>query len=73
MTRKNKQIKHTRVTFMNNCQPKRKYSNEKEALNAAEYQMLLDVNLELSIYKCDICNKWHLTRNQAKISKTWHQ
>ncbi|MEI6054229.1 MAG: hypothetical protein WCQ49_02560 [Candidatus Saccharibacteria bacterium] len=62
MPRVNKQIRHNRITFVNNCQPKRKYSSEKEAIKAADYQMLLDINLELSVYKCDTCNKWHLTR-----------
>ena len=62
MPRKNNQIKHTRLMISNNCQPKRQFLNEKEATSAAEYQMLINQNLELSVYKCDTCQKWHLTR-----------
>jgi len=65
MPRRNQQNLHKKITFINNCQPKRKFNNEKEAIKAAEYQMLIDINLDLSVYKCDICNKWHLTRSKA--------
>lgn len=63
MPRKNKTTKHQPYTFNNLFCVKRKYKNEKEALSAAEFQMLQDMNLELSVYKCDLCKFWHLTRN----------
>lgn len=42
---------------------KRRYRNEKDAGDAAEFQMLQDMSLELSVYKCDLCKYWHLTRS----------
>jgi hypothetical protein len=67
MPRKNKTIQH-RPYLMNQlfCS-KRNYKNEKEAQNAAELQMLKDMNLELSVYKCNLCKYWHLTRNTKSI------
>lgn len=50
------------ITSMQNCNSKRKYRNENEATRTAEVQMLADMNLELSVYKCDVCRHWHLTR-----------
>lgn len=61
MPRHNQQIKHIRLVS-NNCQPKRQFLNEREAIKAAEFQMLIKPNLELSTYQCNICKKWHLTR-----------
>ena len=62
MPRRNKTIKHTKITLVNNCQTKRQYLTERQAREVANYQMLINNNLELSVYKCDSCNKWHLTR-----------
>ncbi len=62
MPRHNKQIKHIKAIFINNCQTKRQYSTERQAREVADYQMLINNDLELSVYKCDSCNKWHLTR-----------
>ena len=64
MPRHNQQIKHIKSTFINNCQTKRQYSTERQAREAAEYQMLINNNLELSVYLCDTCHKWHLTRQK---------
>jgi len=62
MPRRNKQIKHIRLIVNDNCQSKRRYLNEREALKTAEFQMLVNPGLSLSTYKCDICQGWHLTR-----------
>ena len=63
MPRKNRPIKYTRSSVtINNCDSKRRYNSEREAINTAEYQMLINQNLELAVYKCDMCFKWHLTR-----------
>lgn len=51
------------ISFFN-CNSKRKYRSENEATRVAEIQMLADMNLELSVYKCDSCRFWHLTRNK---------
>jgi len=45
-----------------NCLNKRSYLSSKEAQSIAEYQMLIKPFLELKVYHCDICFKWHLTR-----------
>ena len=66
MPRRNKQIKHSKLMQTNNCRPKRKHLNKRDAENTAEYQMLINPNLELTVYKCDVCLKWHLTR-KSKI------
>jgi hypothetical protein len=53
---------HKPFIFYQSCQDKHKYKNEKEALAAAEMQMLRNMSLELSVYKCNDCRYWHLTR-----------
>lgn len=64
MPRRNRPIKHihTKLVINDNCNPKRKFGSEREALRAAEYQMLINPNLDLAVYQCDVCFKWHLTR-----------
>jgi len=66
MPRKNKTIKHQSYSTDSLFCTKRRYRNEKEAIDAAEYQMLKDMNLELTVYKCDLCKYWHLTRSTNK-------
>jgi len=65
MPRNNKSIRHQPFSINGLFCTKRKYRNEKEAQEAAEFQMLHDMNLELSVYKCDLCRYWHLTRNTS--------
>ena len=62
MPRRNNQVKHIRLIQTDNCQSKKQYPNEKSATAAAELKMLMDMSLELSVYKCERCCKWHLTR-----------
>lgn len=66
MPRRNKPQKHRPFTFYTSCQVKNRYKNENEALKAAEFQMLQDMRLELSVYKCDVCRFWHLTRQKSE-------
>lgn len=61
MPRKNKQIEYTRPSKPT-CDHKKRYETENEALRAAHYQTLINHGLGLSVYKCDICQKWHLTK-----------
>jgi len=61
MPRHNKSIKHVQP-ITKTCSPKRQFITEKLANEAAEYQMLIKPNLELFTYKCNLCQKWHLTR-----------
>jgi len=67
MPRRNNQIKHIRLIRSDNCQSKKQYPNEKMATDAADLKMLMDMSLELSVYQCNKCGKWHLTR-QIKVS-----
>ena len=60
MPRRNNTLKFTPFRAQN-CESKRKYNTENEAKQTAEYQMLITKDLELSVYKCDLCQKWHLT------------
>ena len=63
MPRKNKATKHTPYTADHLFCVKKCFKNEKEAQSAAEFHMLEDMRLELSVYKCNMCKYWHLTRN----------
>lgn len=65
MSRKNKTIRHQPSSNRIICN-KRCYRNEKEAQNAAEFQMLENMSLELSIYRCNLCRYWHLTKKNSK-------
>lgn len=62
MPRKNHQIPHKKQNYVAGCHGKRKFKTEREALAAADYQMLVKPRLELAVYHCDFCNHWHLTR-----------
>lgn len=66
MPRRNNTITHLRPIIINNCKTKRQFQNETEAKKAAEYQMLINLDLNLSVYQCEICHKWHLTRQIKK-------
>ncbi len=65
MPRKNRQIKHIPLRIVNNCDKKRKFKDEKKALEAAEYQMLINPGLEIGVYQCPMCRMWHLTRKNS--------
>ena len=64
MTRKNKNISTIRRPLPNfsSCKSKRKFKSENDASRAAEMQNLIDMSLDISVYKCDGCEGWHLTR-----------
>ncbi len=51
-------------TLRDTCSGKKPYAAEHDAQRAAELAMLRDMSLELSVYRCDLCRKWHLTRRQ---------
>lgn len=63
MPRRNKQVAHTPFRYDTARHTKRQFLNKQEAEKAAELQMLAQPGLELSVYSCDICGKWHLTSN----------
>lgn len=62
MPRKNKALPHQPYQRRSSCDTKRRYKTEQEATKIAEYQMLLHPDLELSVYHCQDCGGWHLTR-----------
>jgi len=66
MPRKNRTLPHTPFRFTTNCQKKRRFSSEREAKEAADYQMALKPELELTTYKCELCGGWHLTNAGKK-------
>ncbi len=61
MPRRNNQIKYI-PPKQQSCDHKKQYATENEALRAAHYQTLINHGLGLSVYKCDLCQKWHLTK-----------
>jgi hypothetical protein len=65
MPRRNQQIKYVRsVINIRTCDSKRRFINQRKAVEAAEYQMLIKNDLELEVYQCDVCFGWHLTRSK---------
>ena len=64
MPRKHKPTPHVPFTAIQSCQTKRQFKNEPDATKAAELQMLMHLDLELSVYLCDQCKYWHLTRQK---------
>jgi hypothetical protein len=63
MPRRTSLQKHTPFQAPKTCSDKRRFKNEAEAIKAAEFQMLTNMQLELRIYKCHQCQFWHLTRS----------
>jgi hypothetical protein len=63
MPRRNHTIKHQHFIDKNTCALKRRFANEKAALQAAEFHELQN-NQRFSIYKCERCGNWHLTRQK---------
>jgi hypothetical protein len=69
MPRHNQYTKHQPFVLHKSCDSKRSYKNEIEAQKIAELQMLENINLELSVYKCDSCKFWHLTKTNTNNHK----
>jgi hypothetical protein len=66
MPRRNQTPPHTPFKFASNCQQKRRFATEKLAEKAAEHQNLINPDLELTVYRCELCGGWHLTRQSSK-------
>lgn len=62
MPRRNNRIKQIKPLQISNCDSKRRYPTERQAREVADYQMLINLNLSLSVYRCEVCGGWHLTR-----------
>ncbi|MDB5165493.1 MAG: iviTM7 [Candidatus Saccharibacteria bacterium] len=67
MPRRTKSTPHHPFRFASNCDQKRRFDTEKKARDAAEYQMLIKPELELDVYKCELCGGWHLTRQKPLV------
>lgn len=67
MPRRSETPKHQPFRFGSNCESKRRFDTERKAQEAADYQMLMKPELELAVYKCELCGGWHLTRRQPLI------
>jgi hypothetical protein len=61
MSRRNNTPKYTPTVFTKASHTKRRFSNEQEALKAADLGMLQNIHLTFGVYKCDQCSGWHLT------------
>ncbi len=66
MPRKNhkQKIKLAPYEFKKSTRNKKRYGNRAEAQKVADYQMALDLNLELFVYQ-DIDGGWYLTRKDS--------
>jgi len=62
--RRHQNPRHIPFQSAQDCSPKKRYGSEFLAKRAAEESMSLDYNLELYVYKCDLCGGWHLTRTK---------
>lgn len=66
MPRRNNSPQHQPFQFASNCQQKRRFGTEKQARDAADHQMLVRDDIVLSVYRCELCGGWHLTRQSGK-------
>jgi hypothetical protein len=66
MPRRNQTPPHQQFQFVSNCKQKKRFANERQAQEAADYQMLLRPDMTLSVYRCELCGGWHLTRRASK-------
>lgn len=66
MPRRNNQIKYI-PPVKPACDHKKQYNTEEEAIRTARHQMIINHSLHLAVYRCDLCQKWHLTRNNKSI------
>lgn len=66
MPRRNKQQKHVPFQFVDATAGKKRFGTERQAQDAADYQMLLKPDLELYVYKSDLDGGWYLTRKAPR-------
>lgn len=56
-------------TFDLPCDGKKCFASEKEALDAADFHMLENMNVELGVYQCAQCMYWHMTQLNKPAQK----
>lgn len=59
--RKTRVRKNVSLTAITNCQNKKWYKTEAQALAASEDRMFDNMTASIGTYKCNICGNWHLT------------
>lgn len=65
-TPKRPQITHQLArSIATSCAQKHAYPTKQQAVQAAEVQMLSNMQLHLAVYECTLCRKWHLTRRSS--------
>lgn len=64
--RRNKAAKAKAYHFDFTCEGKRFFKSEAEALEAADFRMLENMNVTIGIYQCATCRYWHLTSIKPK-------
>jgi len=67
MPRRQQPIRHQPFQPKDNCAAKRRFPTEKQAVSAADTQMLVQPNVELHVYECPNCGGWHLTRTKRLV------
>ena len=49
-------------SFIVPCEGKKRFETEADAIDGADFHMLENMNIDLSVYQCHICHYWHMTR-----------
>lgn len=62
MPKRRRKTDQNTYKYRDNCESKTRYESQAKALEAADFRMLENMSVALTVYKCDICNGWHLTR-----------
>lgn len=70
MVKRTKKATDTKVyRFDLTCENKRFFKTEVEALEAADFRMLENMNVDIGVYQCPTCRYWHLTSIRAQQPK----
>ena len=56
---------HKEYTPLLPCETKNQYKTEADACDAAEFHMLENMNIDLTVYQCTVCSYWHMTSRTA--------
>lgn len=61
MVKSRRPRQHKEYKFSLPCEGKNQYKTQKDAVDAADFHMLENMNIELDVYECDVCGYWHMT------------
>jgi len=62
MPKKRRKAEINTYKYRSGCETKTRYDSEAKALEAADFRMLENISVTLTVYQCDVCQGWHLTR-----------